>query len=724
MKRLLLMIVLLLATGVICWVIYFQNTPSLSLKERSAPLNKSAVIELTFGHNTPKESSLHLAAVRFAEEIERKSGGRLVIKVFPAQQLGNDHQMVEMARRGELDILLTPTAKMSVPLPSMQYADLPFFFPSREDVYAMLDGEPGALLLDDLRRIGLVGVTFWENGFKHFTANTPLLSPDDFKGKKIRVMKSRIIMDQFKAFGAEPIPIDFHATKQALADGVVDGEENPLIAIVSMGFYEVQSDLTLSAHAYLGYLFSISEKTFETLPQELRMLLIETAKEITPWEREETRKREQLLLETIKKAGVHVHTLSDVQRQHFAERTAFIAQKYEGVIGADVISKTQELLLEKYGPDPKSHKQIVIGIDTDLSMDGHVAGLAIKRGVELAVNEINAKGGVLGKPLVILAKDNRVIPSLGVKNLEYFINREDVVGVIGGKHGTVITGEMPHIQKAKIPYLIPWSAAMDMVENGYEDNYVFRVSANDRLASDYIAAYALQQYKRPALVMENSFWGRSNLEQMRSYLSRHGINPVASIIYNRGQKSFEQEMRKIINAGADSIIMVANPKEGALIVQTDAAQPKPLPIISHWGIIGGKFYEESKEALAHLDLRFFQTFSFGRQNNPVSEKLEKAYRNAYGLDATDSIKAAAGVAHAYDLTHLLARAIAQAGSTEREKVKHALENLSVCDGAVKRYNPPFTYKQHDALDGRDYYMARFGANGKIIPVTPVSRSLP
>ncbi len=342
-------------------------------------------LSLRFGHNTPENSALHQASLRFASEVNRKSQGKVVVEVFPAQQLGNDHQMVEMARNGELDILLTPTAKMSVPVPAMQYADLPFLFPSREDVYAMLDGEPGRILLSKLREIGLMGVTFWENGFKHFTGNEAFITPQAFADKKIRVMKSRIIMDQFRAFGAEPVPIDFHATRQALKDKVVDGQENPLVAIVSMGFHEVQSDLVLSEHAYLGYVFSISEKVLNSLSQEVASMLIETEKEITPWERDDTRKREQKFILTIEQAGVKIHRLTAAQRQQFASKTSHIVKVFEDVIGSDIISKTEEMLLEKYGPDPASQEQIVIGIDADLALDGKSAGLAIKRGAELAI---------------------------------------------------------------------------------------------------------------------------------------------------------------------------------------------------------------------------------------------------------------------------------------------------------------------------------------------------
>jgi C4-dicarboxylate-binding protein DctP len=699
------------------WIVLSPTEKSPKVPVEQLPASTEKVITLRFGHNTQIDSALHQAALRFASEVERKSNGRVDVKIFPAQELGDDHQMVEMARNGELDILLTPTAKMSVAIPSMQYADLPFFFPSREDVYAMLDGEPGQMLLDDLHEIGLIGVTFWENGFKHFTGNKPYLTPDDFKGEKIRVMKSRIIMEQFKSFGAKPVPIDFYTTRQALADKVVDGEENPLVAIVSMGFHEVQSDLTLSEHAYLGYVFSISEKVLKKLPHEIQLMLIETAKEITPWEREETRKREEKLIEIVKNSGVSIHKLSEEDRQKFAEKTAPIVRMFEEVIGSDIISKTEELLLKKYGPDPKAQEQIIIGIDADLSMDGKAAGLAIKRGVEMAVDTINAKGGILGKKLVVLAKDHRTISSIGVQNVKEFIERGDVAAIIGGLHSTVIQDEIETIQKGKMPYLIPWAAVAETIENGYKDNYLFRASANDRLASTFIVDYAVEHHKKPAIIVENSIWGRRNLQKMNAYLGNKGINSVASIVYNRGQKSFQKELGQIIKADADSLIMVANSKEGSLIVQALFKQNRALPIISHWGILGGTFFEENKEILQNIDLTFFQTFSFSKNNIPHCKELQKKYFMTFGEKLTDRSKASAGITQAYDLVHLLALAIEKAGSTDHTKVKEALENLPPYDGIVKQYAPAFSADNHDALSEKDYFMARFGPDGTVIPVT-------
>ena len=674
-------------------------------------------ITLRFGHNTPEDSALHQAALRFAAIVQEKTNNQVQVDVFPSQILGNDHKMVEMAREGKLDILLTPTAKMSVPLPAMQYADLPFFFPSREDTYALLDGEPGRLLLDKLDKIDLVGVTFWENGFKHFTGNTPFLEPSDFAGKKIRVMKSDIIMDQFRSLEAEPVPIDFHATRQALLDKAVDGQENPLVAIVSMGFHEVQSDFVLSEHAYLGYVFSISKKVFNQLPQDVQIVLIETAKEVTPWEREETQRREQGLLAKIREAGVRIHTLTADQRQAFVDKVSWIAKAAEGVIGVDIMSKTEEYLQDKYGPTPESKQQVVIGLNADLSMDGKgLVGLAFKRGIELALDEINSQGGALGKPMKLIARDHRITSSMGINNLQYFSAREDVLAVIGGKQSAVIVEELPYIQESKMPYLIPWAVLPELTENGYQDNYVFRLSVNDRYVSPFFAKYVTKRFKRTAIIVENTVWGRSNLESIAKHMTDNGVAPEVLITLNRGQKDLTREFNQVLEAKCDSIMLVVDSNDGANFIEKLAQLDSSPVVISHWGVMGGNFYEKVGHLLPNLDFRFFQTDLAITKRSRFNDLMAR-YRQSYHLEKDETILSSIAVARAYDLTHLIALAVEQAGSYDRSSVKHALENLPAYEGALKNYSKPFSKGNHDALKDEGFFMARFNNSGTIVPVS-------
>ncbi len=669
---------------------------------------------LRFGHDMPENSAQHVAALKFASLVQDRSGGRVEVKVFPDQQLGTDYQMIEAARTGDLAITLAPTAKLSSLLPEVQYVDLPFLFPSREDAYALLDGDPGRLILEKLEPHALIGVTFWESGFKQFTANRPIHRPCDFNGLKVRVMKSPLLMDQFRAFGATPILIDFQHTYQALADGVVDAQENPLVSIVNRKFHEVQSDLTISNHGYLGYVFMLSKKVLDTLPEEIREALFATAKELTPFQREETVRRELEFLEKLERSGIRIHYLSEAERNRFRMATQHLTATYWHVIGRDI----QEATIRRLGRGAVTDwdDTVVIGLDADMTLGSGESGLAIKRGMKLAVEEINAAGGVLGRELNILVRDHGGISARGLHNMEFFSGIGNLVAVIGGLHSPVALSQLDFIHRHEIIYLSPWAAATGIVENGYEPNYVFRVSVNDRLAGRFLVGQALRNHRNIALLLENTSWGRSNHEAMTVALAERGAVPAAVEWLNWGEDDLSRQLLEIVDSGAEALLLVANAPEGATVVRTMARLPRPIPIFSHWGITGGAFHQMVRRELETVDLRFLQTFSFACTQNPKVREMGESYLLRYHLTDPAAIPIPSGTAHAYDLVHLLARAIEVAGNLERSALRDALERLGLYHGLVKTYDPPFTPNRHDALDITDYFMARYDDRGFIVPL--------
>lgn len=686
-----------------------------SKKEPVKPLDKTLTLKMA--HNLPKDSALHEASVLFANKVKQRTNNLINIEIYPEQQLGSDYSMVELARNGQIDIILTPTAKMSVTAPSMQYADLPFLFPTREDAYELLDGEVGDLILKDLDKVGLLGVAFWENGFKHFTGNSPLVKPEDFIDKKIRIMKSRIIMEQFKALGAKGIPIDFHATKKALEDNVVDGQENPLVAIVNMRFHEAQSDLTLSGHAYLPYIFSISKKSFNKLSTKVQDILIDTALEVTKWERVETQKREKVFLDTIKQAGVNIHTLTNDQKEQFALKTKYIAKMYEDMIGANIISKTEEYLYNKYSKDDT----VAIGVDVSLSGGAKYSGLSIKRGVELAVDEINAHGGLLGKKVVVIAKDHKTISTQGIKNIQEFSKDEKIKAVIGGKQSAIIEAELETIQNSHKPYLIPWASANKLVQNGYKTNYLFRVSANNSLSMKMIFDEVNESKREKSLVIvENSVWGRGALDILNSYTSTNDTKLV-SIVSNRGEKDFTQAINMIKqDKEIDSIVVVLHTMEAMNFIQSLNHNNIHLPIVSHFGIMGDQFYKMNKKYLQKTDIKFLYTYSPSIAKHAQVENLLEAYRDKYGKNLEENLWASIGFIQAYDATKLLAIAIKKVNSFDGDKIRDALENIKSYDGVIKKYIYPFSKNNHEALNKDDIFFATYDKYGKIIPISKES----
>ncbi|MEO5365085.1 MAG: DctP family TRAP transporter solute-binding subunit [Magnetococcus sp. WYHC-3] len=683
------------------------------------PVPKHAVQVLRFGHNSPTNSALHKAAERFAREVAQRSGGVLQVRVFPYQELGNDHQMLEMAREGHLDILLTPTAKLGVPLPAMQYADLPFYFPDRQTLYRMLDGEPGQMLLARLQSIGLAGATFWENGFKHFTANRPLRSPRDFQDLRLRVMKSRILHDQSLALGAIPVLTDFHAIRQALADGAADAQENPLVAIVGMGIHHVQKHLTLSEHAYLGYALSFSRLTLARLTHKQQELLMTVAREQTQSEREETQRMEAGFLEAARTAGMTLHTLTPEQRGEFSRALAQLPRRYEHVIGADLLSKTEEWLLLESLPR-RASAPILIGLNADLSQAGARAGISLKRGALLAVDEINRAGGLLGRDVALLARDHQSSPGRGLDNMRFFAERNDVVAVLGGMHSHVILEELTQVRSAGLPYLIPWAAAGSVTGNGQDPNWVFRLSVNDDLTGPWLVRRAMERGRIPGLALENSAWGRGVLASMEQEL--RALSAPAPVVewVNRGQVNMSDAVSRFSRAGVDVVILVANPPEGAAFAQELATLASPPRVVSHWGITGGHFLELAGSGVSRLNLEFLQTHVPWGSSNPRWQAFQQSYKAYFGLPPLTPETAPSGLGQSYDLVYLLAQAIRQAGTTQRAQVRTALENLASHPGLIKTYTRPFTPRQHDALGEADYHLARYNAEGIIVPSQPLS----
>lgn len=298
----------------------------------------SAAVELKFHHDLPEDSAQHLAAVKFKNAVESRSKGEIQVKLFPNNSLGDDVEATQQMQFGALQAGIIPTAKLSNFVPAMQIVDLPFLFPSPAITHKVLDSAAGDKLLATLDKVGLKGVTFWESGFKQFTCNRPVKDPADFKGQKVRVMQSPIIMEQFKAMGANPVPISFGETYNALQQHVVDCQENPLVSITKMKFYEVQTNMIISNHAYLGYAFIFSKKWFDGLKPEYQKILVESAREFTPFEREETARREAGYVETIKKSGTKVSELTPEQREKFQEATASVHKKFADQIGQDMMN--------------------------------------------------------------------------------------------------------------------------------------------------------------------------------------------------------------------------------------------------------------------------------------------------------------------------------------------------------------------------------------------------
>mgnify|MGYP000391821108 CR=1 FL=1 len=365
-----------------------------------------------------------------------------------------------------------------------------------------------------------------------------------------------------------------------------------------------------------------------------------------------------------------------------------------------------------YGAAPS----LVIGIDADMSAVAVDGGVAIRRGVELAVEEINAQGGVLNRPLRIVAKDHRGNPARGVYNLKQYSEMPDLLAVVGGVHTPVILSEIDTIHEENLLMLVPWAAGTPIVDNGHSPNNVFRVSVRDSEAAIVLVNYAKQRsLKRVALVLERTGWGRSNLKSLSAAVDTQGLTISSVHWINWQQEDFSKDIKAIKDEGVDAIILVTNVPEGAVVLNAMAEHGmNTTPVISHWGIASGAFVSRLNNPIEDFDIAVLQTFHFDQQKNDRAKKLLAAYKAKYGVDNTLSIKAVTGLAHAYDLTHLVARAANEAGTTDVDMLREKLEAMAPFDGAVKHYSPPFTKERHDALWSNDYFMTKFNNKGQLV----------
>ncbi len=363
---------------------------------------------------------------------------------------------------------------------------------------------------------------------------------------------------------------------------------------------------------------------------------------------------------------------------------------------------------------------IGIGLDADMSSASAQSGEAIRRGIVLAIDEINDAGGVLGRKFELHVRDHRGNPARGIDNIEDLAKIESLVAVVGGIHTPVAMAELKTIHDKKIIYLGAWAAGTPVVDNGFEPNYVFRVSVRDQLAGGFlIAASQKLGFRRFGLILERTGWGRSNEKAMVAAIGKRGLNVSGIEWFNWGVRDMSAAIDRLAASGAEVLLLVANPREGAIVVKNIArlSADKRLPIISHWGITGADFPALVGPALLEVDLRFLQTYSFLAPPYPgPAKKLFAAYTKKFpDVKTPAAIPSPVGVAHAYDLVQMLARAIRKAGATDRAAIRAAMETLGRYQGLVRDYNPPFTAARHDALDATDFRIARYDRTGKIVP---------
>ncbi|NNE83973.1 MAG: DctP family TRAP transporter solute-binding subunit [Alphaproteobacteria bacterium] len=307
----------------------------------SASAATAAEYTFKFAHVLSTDTPGHMAAELLAKKVAENTGGKVAIEVFPAGQLGNDTEIVEQIQLGSIHMGIPPTAKLGNFEQRMQLFDLPFIFPTAKAAYAVLDGEIGNELLATLSAKGLYGAAYWESGFKQITTSVkPIAAPEDLAGIKMRTMSSPLIIQQYKAWGANPIPIAFAEVYNALQQGVAEAQENSFVSIDKMKFYEVQKYLTVSNHAYLGYAFIVNKAAWDGLPADLQSKVQAAIEEARNFQRAENARLNDSLLEKMKGAGLQITELDTAGITAFVEASKKVHDSYADVLGKGMLTRT------------------------------------------------------------------------------------------------------------------------------------------------------------------------------------------------------------------------------------------------------------------------------------------------------------------------------------------------------------------------------------------------
>ncbi len=359
---------------------------------------------------------------------------------------------------------------------------------------------------------------------------------------------------------------------------------------------------------------------------------------------------------------------------------------------------------------------IKVGLVAALTGQSAQSGESIVRGLTIAIDEINAKGGVLGgQKFVLVKRDDESSPPKGVTAARELISSEKVVALFGGIDTPVSLAIVPIANQNKKPFLGVWAAGTNITKNGATPNYVFRVSAQDDLVDIALIEYAMKKYnsKKPGLVLVNNPWGESNEKGLKAAAAAAGITLAGVEKLEQSDVDVTPQLGRLKNAGADAIILVANAAPGAQMMKSRERMGWTVPVVSHWGISGGRFDELVGPTAG--DVHFIQTYSFFSAPTPVSEKVFGELAKRYGVKTPADIIAPVGTANAYDAMNLLALAIEKAKSTDGEAIRAALEQLESYQGLIKKYDKPFATAAHEALSPTDYVMVRYDG-GKIVPV--------
>jgi tripartite ATP-independent transporter DctP family solute receptor len=297
---------------------------------------------IRFGYGLNEDSNQGRAVRMFAAEVEKQSGGKMKVRGIGAAALGPDVQMQNALIGGAQEMMVGSTATLVGTVKEFAIWDTPFLFTNEKEADAVLDGPVGQKLLDSLQAKGLVGLVYWENGFRNLTnSRRQVNKAEDLQGIKLRVMQNPVFLDTFNATGANAVPMAFSELFTALETKAVDGQENPYTTILSSKFYEVQKYLTVTNHVYSPWILLASKSWWDKLSADEQKVLMDAAIASRAFEREDTRAQSKKALDDLKTAGMDIAVMPEPEVAKLREKAKAVTQKVIDSVGQPLWDEVQ-----------------------------------------------------------------------------------------------------------------------------------------------------------------------------------------------------------------------------------------------------------------------------------------------------------------------------------------------------------------------------------------------
>ncbi|EJE48735.1 tripartite ATP-independent periplasmic transporter solute receptor, DctP family [Acidovorax sp. CF316] len=305
---------------------------------------------IKFAFQNQKEHPQAQGAQKFADLVAAKTNGRIAVKLFPGGTLGGDLQTVSALQGGTVEMTVLNAGILSAQAKEFGIYDFPFLFASPQEADAVTDGPFGKKLLDKLQAKNLVGLGYWELGFRNLTnSKKPITKAEDIAGLKIRVIQSPIYIDMFNALGANAVPMPFPELYTAMEQKAVDGQENPFSTILSSKFAEVQKHLTVTRHMYNPQAVIVSKKFWDSLNPADQKAVTEAMAEATTFQRSVSRSQADVALEELKKAGMLVTEFSPAEVDKLRAKVKPVVEKHSDKVGADTVQEVYATLAKLRG---------------------------------------------------------------------------------------------------------------------------------------------------------------------------------------------------------------------------------------------------------------------------------------------------------------------------------------------------------------------------------------